>query len=252
VPESAPSQVSLRTAVHDWWRDRRRRQGRLATAAAFLSELADFLRQSSPASRRQRFGDAAYDWDHRVNTMSAGVPWRERLLGHFHSPYQPTDPALFHEMLAQLSLDFSQFTFVDLGSGKGRTLLLAADYPFARIVGVELLPKLHRIAVENIRVYQSAGQRCFAIESIACDAREFTFPPAPTVLYLFNPFPELILEQVLRRLEQSLRKHPRPVVVLYHNPQLTSVLEQSGIWTKRATTEQWAIYSAGDSHKQKL
>jgi SAM-dependent methyltransferase len=236
----------------DWWRDRRRRQGRLAVSAAFLGELAAFLRQSTPAIRRQRFGDAAYDWDYRVNTMSAGVPWRERLLGHFHSPYQPTDPAVFHEMLTQLPLDVSQFTFLDLGSGKGRTLLLAADYPFAQIVGVELLPKLHRIAVDNIGVYQSIAQRCFAIESICGDARDFTFPPAPTVLYLFNPFLKSTLEQVLRRLEQSLRQHPRPVVVLYHNPQLTSVLEQSGIWTKRATTEQWAIYSAGDSHKQKL
>ena len=86
-----------------------------------------------------------YDWEHRVNTTSGTVGWRERLLGVFHSPYQPTDAALFQEMMASLPIDFSEFTFMDLGSGKGRTLLMASEYPFRRIVGVEILPELHRL-----------------------------------------------------------------------------------------------------------
>ncbi len=91
-----------------------------------------------------------YDWEHRVNTTSGTVGWRERLLGVFHSPYQPTDAALFQEMMSSLPIAFSEFTFVDLGSGKGRTLLMASEYPFRRIVGVEILPELHRAAEKNI------------------------------------------------------------------------------------------------------
>ena len=94
-----------------------------------------------------------YDWEHRVNTTSGTVGWRERLLGVFHSPYQPTDAGLFQEMMAILPIDFREFTFVDLGSGKGRTLLMASEYPFRRIVGVEILPELHRAAEENIANY---------------------------------------------------------------------------------------------------
>ena len=53
------------------------------------------------------------------------------------------------------------FTFVDLGSGKGRTLLMASDYPFRRIIGVELLPSLHQIAQENLRQYKSESAEMF-------------------------------------------------------------------------------------------
>ena len=116
-----------------------------------------------PRASRQRFGDADYDWDYRVNTTSGAVGWRDRLLGMFHSAYQPTEPVAFHEMLdavqqapgpGQTTLNFRDFTFIDLGSGKGRTLLMASDYPFRRIVGVELLHicmKLRRRICESTK-----------------------------------------------------------------------------------------------------
>src|SRR5271168_5004167 len=114
----------------------------------FFHNLWTFLRESTPERRRQRYGDMEYDWEHRVDTTSGTVGWRARLQGSFHSPYQPTDPALFHEMMAQLRIlserfDFESFIFVDLGSGKGRTLLMASDYPFKKITGVELLSELN-------------------------------------------------------------------------------------------------------------
>jgi SAM-dependent methyltransferase len=174
------------------------------------------------------------------------VGWRDRLLGVFHSPYQPTESALFHEMLGALqqqsAADFHDFVFVDLGSGKGRTLLMASDYPFRRIVGVELLPALHQAADENLRNYKSESQKCFALESICADATEFPFPDEPTVLYLFNPFPEAGLRRMIAHLEQSLRAHPRAVYVLYHNPLLDQVLSESSALKKVGGTHQYAIY----------
>ena len=80
-----------------------------------------------------------YDWEQRVDTTSGTVGWRERLLGIFHSPYMPSDPAEFREMMAALPIDFHKFTFIDVGSGKGRTLLMASEYGFKQIVGVELI-----------------------------------------------------------------------------------------------------------------
>ncbi len=65
-------------------------------------EIWDFLRDSTPERRRQRYGDVEFDWDFRVNTTSGTVGWRDRLLGVFHSPYQPTEPAVFHEMMAHV------------------------------------------------------------------------------------------------------------------------------------------------------
>jgi SAM-dependent methyltransferase len=253
---SASSRVSLSRSAWQWWNDIAGREGRFAASRQLLEALWEFIRDSTPERRRQRYGDAAYDWDHRVNTTSAAVGWHERLLGVFHSPYQPTEPDLFREMLETLSQqsrsDFCDFVFIDLGSGKGRTLLMASDYPFRRIVGVELLPALHLAAQENLSKYRSESQKCFALEPICADATEFAFPAAPIVLYLFNPFPESGLRRVIANLEQSLRTHPRAVYVLYHNPLLEHVLSESSELRKLHATYQYALYGAALDPDQKI
>ena len=155
-------------------------------------------------------------------------------------------------MLASLieaspKIDFSRFTFIDIGSGKGRALLMAADYPFRRILGIELLPDLHRVAKENIGKYKSDSQQCFAIDCLLGDASEFVFPTEPTVLYLFNPLPESGLAKMIGNLEHSLRAHPRPVFVLYHNPLLERVLTRSTVGKRIAGTHQYSIFSQNDA-----
>src|SRR6204780_3954760 len=201
---SASPRISLSRSAWRWWNELAAQEGRVAATRRLASVLAEFVRDSTPERLRQRYGDAEYDWDHRVNATSAAVGWRNRLLGVFHSPYQPTEPALFYEMLEALAeesrSDFSGFVFIDLGSGKGRTLLMGSDYPFRRIVGVELLPALHEAAQENLSKYRGESQKCFALESICADACEFAFPLEPMVLYLFNPFRESGLRRVIANL----------------------------------------------------
>src|SRR5258708_30693158 len=229
MDSASSAQPSLLCAAQRWWQDVAAREGRAAATRQLLSALWEVIRDSTPERKRQRYGDADYDWDHHVNTPSAAVGWRDRLLGVFHSAYQPSEPAIFHEMLdalQQVGLDFRDFTFIDLGSGKGRTLLMASDYPFRRIVGIELLPALHRIAQENLGEYRCEGQKSFALESVCADAREFVFPAEPSVLYLFNPLPEAGLRKVMANLEASMRPHPPPIYLLFPNPLPDHVLSQ--------------------------
>jgi SAM-dependent methyltransferase len=214
-------------------------------SAALLRNLWNFLRDSTPSRRRQRYGDMEYDWEHRVNTTSGTVGWRARLLGAFHSPYQPTEPALFREMMASLPIAFDEFTFVDVGSGKGRTLLMASEYPFRKIMGVELIAQLHRVAEENIRAYKSATQRCSQIEAVCADACEFAFPSGPLLLYLFNPLPVAGMRRVVANLEKSLAENPRIVWVLYHNPLLEHVIGEKAGFVKVGGSEQYSIFSLG-------
>ena len=206
--------------------------------------LWEFSLDSLPSRRRQRYGDVDYDWDFRVDTTSATVGWRDRLLGMLNSPYQPTDPAIFHEMLDSLKVDFSAFTFIDIGSGKGRTLLMASDYPFRRIIGVELLPELHRIAEENIVKYKSDSQKCFVIESIYGDASDFKFPASPLVIYMFNPLQESGLVDLLTNLHASFVQEPRPIFLIYHNPILKDLLRTSSWLTETDGTHQYQVFRA--------
>lgn len=221
--------------------------GQARAAALLLGNLWEFVVDSTPARRRQRYGDMEYDWEKRVNTTSGTVGWRARLLGVFHSPYQPTEPELFREMMGALPIELERFTFVDIGSGKGRTLLMASEFPFQKIVGVELMEDLHRAAEENIRVYrvsgpanEGAGGR---ITAVLGDAREFEFPKEPLVVYLFNPLPEAGLRELTARLKESVGEWPRPVWIVYHNALLERVLSDTAEVKRMGGAEQYSIYA---------
>jgi len=224
------------------------RRGFIRGTGDLLASLWEFARDSTPSRLRSRFGDADYDWDYRVNTTSGAVGWRDRLLGTFYSLYQPTEPSAFKEMIETLqqtrNLHLDEFTFIDLGSGKGRTLLMASDYPFHRIVGVELLPSLHQIAQENLSRYKSESQQCFAVESVCADATSFPLPEEPLLLYLFNPFLESGIRRTVENLKISLELHPRPAYVLYHNPQLEPILAEESFLRKIAGTRQYSLFAA--------
>jgi len=225
VSSAFPEQLG--TALRDWWREQSLARGAWGAGVQLIRELWEFSRDSTPERRRSRYGDMEYDWEHRVDTTSGTVGWRERLLGHFHTAYQPTDPAAFREMMAELPIDYREFTFVDIGSGKGRVLLMAAEYPFRKILGVEILPALHRIAEDNVRSYKSPAQRCFEIASLCADAQEFEIPKQALVLYLFNPIPEAAVRTLMSRVKQSLTLWPRPVWIVYHNPLLEHALAET-------------------------
>jgi SAM-dependent methyltransferase len=235
---------SLAAAMRDWWRERAARTGLWRTAVDFAAELRDFLLDSTPERRRQRYGDMDFDWEYRVDTTSATVSWRDRLLGVFHSAYQPTEPAVFREIINGLGIDYSRFTFIDLGSGKGRTLLMASEYPFRRVAGVELLPELNRVAEENLRKFPSDRRQCQDVETICADARDYVFPAEPLVVYLFHPLPEAGLEQVMQNLASSLRESPRDVIVIYHNPLLEPVLARCAALRKTDGTTQYSVYAS--------
>jgi len=240
--------LRITSAAWEFWTDRHVRSGFFVATGDLIRAIWGFLRESTPSRLRSRFGDADYDWDYRVNTTSGAVGWRDRLLGIFHSSYQPTERELFHEMIHALeqqeNFNFTDFTFVDLGSGKGRTLLMASDYPFRRIVGVELLPALHAIAIENLAHYHNESQKCFACESICADATRFPLPEGSLVIYLFNPFPEAGLLRAMANLDESIQKNPRPTYVLYHNPEFEQVMTARGPRTRKmAGTHQYSIFT---------
>jgi len=209
-------------------------------ARELLGEAWYFLRDSTPSRRRQRYGDIQFDFDHDVNTTAAAIGWRTRLRGLLGgSLYQPTDDSLFREMMSALPIAFENFTFIDIGSGKGRALLMAAEYPFRRIIGVELLPELNAVARENIAKIPDRQQR---FELLCVDARQYEFPPEPSVVYLFNPLHERGLMQLVANLCRSVEQKPRELWIVYHNPLLASLIDSGGGFERLSGTHQYVIY----------
>jgi SAM-dependent methyltransferase len=239
-----PPPFTLRRGFASWWRDSLRLRGFWRTLGFLGVSFWELLRDCTPARRRMRFGDLEYDWECRVDTTWANVRLGTRLREIFAGrQYMPTDPELFRQVVGELGIEYQGFTFIDLGSGKGRALLLASEFPFRRIIGVELLPELHAVAQENARRYQDGGQQS-RIELWCGDARQFRFPPEPLVVFLFDPFPEHVLEEVIAGLGRSAQEHSRPIWVAYQNPISEHVLSNSKWLARVRGNIQYAVYQA--------
>jgi SAM-dependent methyltransferase len=240
-------QPSLFSAFRAWWGQQRMQLGILAALYRLSTLTYEFLRDSLPARRRQRYGDIDFDWEHRVNTTAATVTWRSRLVGMLNSAYQPIPPEQFREIMAALAdhlegdRTFRGFTFIDIGSGKGRALLLASQFGFRRIIGVELLPELHNIARENVLHFQqrSGNPR---IELIYGDGATFCLPAEPSVIFLFNPLPEAAFRVFMENTERSLLQYPRPTFVVYANPVFAQTVSAFPSLQKLGGTHQYLLF----------
>lgn len=129
--------------------------------------------------------------------------------------YQPARPRHIRRALREMPVqDVSGFSYIDLGSGKGRSVFVAAELPFRQIIGVEFSPLLYEQSRANLRSfrYQPGGSK--HIESLHQDARDFTFPQGDLVLYLFNPFGRETMQRVLENLDYARRQRPCHLVVI--------------------------------------
>lgn len=196
----------------------------------------------SPAGHRER----DFDKIHGVETEGMVPRWQMGDVGpnrRFAVQYVPTKPRKLYQLLDSLHIRHEKFTFIDIGSGKGRALLLASRYPFRRSLGVEFVPKLCEIARRNLEIC-----RCPA-EILCMDATQYIFPNDPLVIYLCNPFGLEPLQQLAKNLERSLAIKPRPVYVVYWNALHVQPFAESPYFTQIAfRPDEFAIYkSALDS-----
>ena len=107
---------------------------------------------------------------------------QEQRSGAFH--YQPTAAVMFGVVISQLGINYRDYVFIDYGSGKGRTLVQAALFPFKAVIGVELSRRLHEVAEKNVERLTSVPLKCREISSICEDATTYAPPNEKLVLYL--------------------------------------------------------------------
>ena len=117
--------------------------------------------------------------------------------------------------------------FIDFGAGKGRVLLQAARYPFARVIGVELSSALAARARANVAVPQP-GRRCPDVSVVTSDVLDYEIPDDLTHAYLYNPFRGEVFDAFLARLLDSVDRRPRPLRVVYKTPMEAELLEATG------------------------
>jgi len=118
--------------------------------------------------------------------------------------------------------------FLDVGAGKGRAMLVASEYPFLRVEGVELNPKLADIARRNISIWENTQQSTMLapLTLLEDDATRMPLPQEPMLAHLFHPFEDRLLLRFLRHVEKDLTANPRPFDLVYVNAEHDSLLDK--------------------------
>ncbi|GJL74571.1 class I SAM-dependent methyltransferase [Nitrosomonas sp.] len=158
--------------------------------------------------------------------------------------YQPSPDSLVTEIIQSLPIDYSKFTFIDFGAGKGRVLLLAAQLPFAAVIGVEFSNELCKVASENISKIPPGKKSAREIACIYSDVADYPLPDTALVCYFYNPFAQPVMQTVLDKLTASLRHQQREIYIIYIDPKHRSLFDAAGYWDVTHESQFYIIYRA--------
>jgi SAM-dependent methyltransferase len=125
--------------------------------------------------------------------------------------------------------------FLDLGSGKGRVVLAAARYRFARVIGVELSQRLTAIARGNVAACR-LRPRTATIELLTADVLDYRIPDDVSVVYMFNPFTGRTFDAVIGQLIASVERRPRTLRLILRHGASHERLLRSGRFALRRTS----------------
>ena len=185
-------------------------------------------------AKKDGFLPHPFDEENGVRT-SGLVAGRHLTSGHAHdrhaTAYYGVAPSVFHALLTRWrksrpASPVERTSFIDMGAGMGRALLLAAELPFRRVIGVELHPALVRVARRNLAAWRKAGRIIPPARIEIGDAVEFTFPPGPCVAFLFNPFGAVVMRRWLSAVTKAFAGRPGELDILYVNNEQEGVIEQ--------------------------
>jgi SAM-dependent methyltransferase len=181
-----------------------------------------------------------FDIQHSVQT-SGLVRGPNLATGHPHDQHTTAYYGIAPSVLVRLcalwrSTDLiappEDYSFVDIGAGMGRGLLIASRMRFREVVGVELHPALAEIAQTNIDKWQATRRARCPMRIVCQDVTEFQFPANPCVAYMFNPFGEPVIRALMLHLESQFASRPGQLDLIYANDEGQDVIAQNPRWTR--------------------
>lgn len=209
--------------MHTVWRKLRwsvTQRGLLGTLKAAAKALT-----RTPSTPKQ------HPFDQRYGTETSGLIGGGSLAtGHRHDAfitgYSGVPPSRFQAALERWEATLGSgrvddYTFIDLGCGKGRALLLASRMPFREVIGIELNPQLAAIAQRNVEHWESLGEALSPIRVETGDATEPKLPNSPVLLFLYNAFAEPLVRRLADNIASSKGIHR--IDLIYQNAYHTDV-----------------------------
>lgn len=161
--------------------------------------------------------DKYYDKKYRIDTYewvtNEDLDVKDDIKQHA-SMYMATKTFHLRKALKVLNIPKGK-VIIDIGSGKGRVLLVASEFGFKEARGVEFSPKLCAIAKNNIETFKTLKPTNTIFSIINMDASLYQFKDDEDVFYFHNPFNEVILLKVIHNILESLKRKPRDILIIY-------------------------------------
>ncbi|WP_321961426.1 class I SAM-dependent methyltransferase [Paraburkholderia sp. J7] len=149
-----------------------------------------------------------------------------RLAGQLR-PYMGSQPSIIRRALDTLG-EIGGYTFVDIGCGKGRPMIVASEYPFALALGYDISADLVRTANANAVVMARRFPQRPPIRALHANVADLNVPSGKVVVFLFNPFGPELMASLLEKLEAGLSGGAiQHLFIVYDNPVCSEVFDGS-------------------------
>jgi len=196
-----------------------------------VSKMAARILERFGVPTAESLADSVMLFDRRFHVSTAGDVDTQSLnlspqVREHAVEYTPSCPIELAVLFEHLNVTPSKRVFIDFGCGKGLVTLVATQFPFLSVVGVEYSDELCRLAQENVRKLRSLNPSSPDVSIWKGDAREYPLPDFPLVLYFYNPFDGVVMTEIIARLADSLVKVPRDCLVIYRNPVHRRILDE--------------------------
>lgn len=179
------------------------------------------------SDRLAQIGDSLRGLDVRKN-MGYAEAGLDKDQSHY---YAPSGDRYLENVFSEIFV--MNKSVIDIGCGKGSAMLTMLKFPFAQVDGVEISPKLARIAERNLRRVKAYKSKVFTEDARSLFYHEYD------MFYFYNPFPAEIMQQVMSQIGYSVRKHPRQTTVIYNNPACHSVILEASFHKVKDFPNRW-------------
>lgn len=179
-------------------------------------------------------GFTLHPFDRENGVQTSGlIPGRYLKTGHTHdrhsTAYFGVAPSVFRALVKRWlrtrpETPIERFTFGDVGAGMGRAMLLASEYGFRQVIGIELNPILAKIAKRNLAIWKEGGRARSPMQILCGDAVGVELPDGPCLIFLFNPFGASVMRRFVKRLSVACAERPAELDLLYVNNEQDGVI----------------------------
>jgi hypothetical protein len=200
-------------------------------------------------SKRTEARSLAFDLTHKTKTfergdypVTEGVHVDERCWG-----YGPINQDFFREIMRAVPVDLSCYSFVDVGAGKGVALMLASEFSFHHVIGVELSRELIDIGKRNVACYNKSTGAMIDPVWIRADFLTWKIPEEDSLFFFNNPLPkDIALRAVQKIVDDSLKMNTRSIIIYRRPPgKIPRYLAEHHSCCPLRLSPYWQIYEVG-------